>query len=110
MDPEQLTEKIIHRAEKGQIQGLLCAIPTGKQQRSVCPQEWKQAGKGAIPVEANLFLLTCFFTMFVPCFLASFSTLHISGSVTPPQVAKRREVEVPIYPFGKIPLCFKSFV
>lgn len=58
-----------------------------------------------ISEEAKLFLLTCLFTTtFVPCFPVFFSTLHIPGIVTPPQLVKGKEIEVPIYLFGKFPL------
>jgi len=93
---------------KGQIQGLLCAMPVGTQQCPAHPRGWQQAGKGAIPVETKCFLLTCLFTTtFVPGFPASSSTLHIPGIVTPIWLAKGKEVEVSVYLFSKVPPCFK---
>lgn len=89
---------------EGYIQGLLCAMPTGAQQCSTHTHGWQQAGKWGIPAETSLFLTT-----FVPCFPASFSPLHIPGVVTPPRLAKGKEVEVPIYLFGKVLSCFKPF-
>lgn len=62
-----------------------------------------------IPEEAKLFFLTCLFTAtFVACSPASFSTLHVPGTVTPPQLAKGKEIEVPIYLFGKFSLVLKN--
>lgn len=49
-----------------------------------------------------------FTTTFVPCFPASFFTLRIPGGVIPLQLAKGKEVEVPIYLSGKIPPHFKT--
>lgn len=72
------------------------------------PEAGSRLGRGGNLLRPNSSRLP-FTTTFVPCFPASFFTLHIPGGVIPTQLAKGKEVEVPIYLSGKIPPHFKTF-
>lgn len=109
MEPEQLTEEIVWYGEWGPDP----RSPLHNAYRSAAivsapPRLTTGWGRGDT-CETKLFLLTCLFITFVPCCPASLPTLRIPGVVTPPRLAKRKQVEVPLYLFITFLLVLKPF-